>query len=237
MALQTAEDRMYYGFQYTIKTLNTLGVNMAKFINQTGKRFGRLLVQQHMGRNRSFKQLWRCLCDCGKEAVVTTQELNNGHTTSCGCYLKERITKHGGWNKGSYNTWRAMMRRCYNPKDKDYRNYGAVGIKVYLGWHDYLAFADAIGEPQGDETLDRIDPYGDYTPHNCRWASIPTQARNKRLSKKSKTGHTGVSEVYEGRWMAKLSINKKAFYSKVFSSLEEAVAARKELERIHWGVG
>lgn len=208
---------------------------MPKFIDQTGKRFGRLFVQQHLGRNKNLKQIWRCLCDCGNEAVVTTQELNRGDTTSCGCYLKERITKHGCCLLSSYNTWRAMMRRCYNPKDKDYKKYGAVGIKVCPEWHDYLTFAADMGEPQGDETLDRIDPYGDYTPQNCRWASLSIQARNLRISKRNKSGYTGVRIAYANKWMAEITVKKRKFYSKVFDTIEEAIAARKELERIHWG--
>ena len=32
------------------------------------------------------------------------------------------------------------------------------------------------------------------------------------------------------------TIGKKAYYSKLFPTVEEAAAARKELERIHWGV-
>ena len=209
---------------------------MPKFIDQTGKRFGRLLAQKHLGRTKNLKQLWGCLCDCGTYVEVTTQELNRGDTTSCGCYAKERITKHGGYKNSSYNTWRAMKRRCYNPKDKDFHKYGGVGIKVCARWLDYTTFVADMGEPQGDETLDRIDPYGDYTPENCRWASLPVQARNQRLSSKNKSGHVGVSNVYADKWMAKITVNKQSFYSKVFGSFEEAVAARKNLEQIYWGL-
>lgn len=28
---------------------------------------------------------WKCLCDCGRETIVRTTNLRNGHTTSCGC--------------------------------------------------------------------------------------------------------------------------------------------------------
>jgi hypothetical protein len=30
-----------------------------------------------------------------------------------------------------------------------------------------------------NETLDRIDPKGNYTPKNCRWADATIQANNK----------------------------------------------------------
>lgn len=207
---------------------------MGKFVDRTGQLFGRLRVVSEAGRNHLKKVLWKCQCDCGGFITVPSGALVTGNTKSCGCVPKN--FKHGGWNKSSYNSWRAMMRRCNNPNAKDYVRYGAIGVKVYERWHDYLAFAADMGEPTGDETLDRIDPYGDYTPDNCRWASLPVQARNLRVRPSSKTGVTGVSQVKNGKWMAKVTKGKKAYYSKVFDTLEAAAAARKELERLHWGV-
>lgn len=208
---------------------------MPKFIDRTGQKFGRLLVLEEAGRNQLKKVLWKCQCDCGNVVTRTAGALVTGGSVSCGCYFKERITKHGGWKNASYNTWRSMMRRCYNPKDKDYPRYGGKGITVCENWHDYTAFAKYMGEPVGTETLDRINPYGNYEPSNCRWANLPTQARNIRLHSKNKSGHVGVTEVYAGKWMAKITKNSKSFYSQVFANIEDAIAARKELERLHWG--
>jgi hypothetical protein len=223
-----------FGLLCTIKALS--GGLMPKFIDRTGQRFGRLVILEEAGRNNLKKVMWRCLCDCGKKTTVPSGGLVTGNTTSCGCFLQEKITKHGGWKKASYNTWRAMMRRCNNPSDKDYARYGGAGISVCSQWHDYLSFAADMGEPVGSETLDRKDPYGNYDPGNCRWASLPVQARNTRRHSKNKSGHTGVSEVYANRWMAKITKGKRSFYSRVFCTIEEAAAARKELERLHWGV-
>lgn len=207
---------------------------MPKFIDQTGKRFGRLVVQSHEGRNVNLKQLWKCQCDCGNLKIVTTQELNAGDTKSCGCIIPN--FKHGGWNKSSYNTWRGMMRRCNNPKDKDYLKYGAKGITVCPEWSDYVTFVVDMGEPQSSETLDRINPYGNYNPKNCRWASLSIQARNTRLQKENKSGFTGVRLVYGKKWMAEITVKKRKFYSQVFNTIEEAVNARKTLEQKHWGI-
>jgi hypothetical protein len=207
---------------------------MPKFIDRTGQRFGRLTALNRAGYTKTKKVIWRCKCDCGNEAFVDSCKLVTGNTLSCGCYLKERITKHGGWNKSSYNTWRAMMRRCYKPTDKDYKRYGAVGVTVCPEWHDYLKFAADMGEPEGDQTLDRVDPYGNYIKENCRWACLPVQARNTRVRATTESGVTGVFRVYNDKWMAKITAKKKSYYSKVVGSCEEAAAARKELERKYW---
>jgi hypothetical protein len=209
---------------------------MPKFVDRRGQKFGRLLVVEEAGRNALKKVMWRCVCDCGKEVVVPSGGLVTGNTTSCGCFLQEKITKHGGWKKASYNTWRAMMRRCYKQQDKDYPRYGGKGVSVCERWHEYLNFAADMGEPYGDETLDRKDVYGNYEPDNCRWAGVKTQNRNLRVRANSVTGVTGVSKTVSGTYMAKISVGTKAFYSKCFKTVEEAAAARKELERLHWKV-
>jgi len=206
-----------------------------KFIDRLGQRFNRLLVVEPAGRDRNKKVLWKCLCDCGQTTVVTSGSLVTGNTTSCGCVLKEAITKHGGTGKGSYNTWRAMMRRCYKELDKDYKNYGGRGIVVHAPWHEYLVFALEVGEPTGKQTLDRIDVNGHYEPGNVRWAEPSVQMRNMRFPKTNKTGVLGVL-FHNNRYYANITAQGKKFYSKCFERLEDAAAARKELERIHWGV-
>jgi hypothetical protein len=206
---------------------------MPKFIDRTGLRYGRLLVLERAGRTASKKVLWKCACDCGGTALVDACSLVTQNTTSCGCVIPN--FKHGGWKKSSYNTWRAMMRRCDNPQDKDYPKYGGVGITVCPEWHDYAKFAEDMGEPVGDQTLDRKDPYGNYEPDNCRWASLPTQARNVRVRQNSESGHIGVHRRGK-KWLAEITVGKKKYYAKLQDTVEAAVAARKELERLHWGV-
>ena len=204
-----------------------------KLIDRTGQVFGKLVVLEQAGRDNLKKVLWRCRCECGNETVVVSGSLVTGNTTSCGCIVPN--FKHGGTGKGSYNTWRAMIRRCTVPTDKDYPRYGGRGISVCPAWLEYANFVADMGEPTGDETLDRINVYGNYSPDNCRWAGVQTQNRNTRLRSNSTTGHIGVTAVGK-KFMAKITVGKKSYYSKTFANLEEAVAARKELERLHWGV-
>lgn len=58
----------------------------------TGKRFGKLVVLQQLGKKRG-DTVWLCRCDCGNTHEVTSSNLKNGSTTSCGCFNKELRSK------------------------------------------------------------------------------------------------------------------------------------------------
>ena len=58
-----------------------------------GKQFGNLTVAAYDGR-RGEKHYWRCLCKCGKEAIVCQSNLKSSHTRSCGCLSDPRNTRH-----------------------------------------------------------------------------------------------------------------------------------------------
>lgn len=204
---------------------------MPKKVDITGRVYGKLTVLKWEGHNTHKQRTWLCLCECGNTSVVAGGCLTTGNTKSCGC--GEGFRRHGGAGKGSYNTWRAMMRRCYNPKDKDYAKYGAVGVTVQESWHDYLAFAVDMGEPEGAETLHRVDPYGNYAKENCAWASPTVQARVIRVPRRSKTGIIGV-HVYNGKYRAQISVGKQKYFGKQRKSIEDAIMDRRELEAKHW---
>lgn len=48
-----------------------------------GLRFGRLVVVEKDSVDKKQGVKWRCLCDCGNEAIVIGSNLRNGHTQSC----------------------------------------------------------------------------------------------------------------------------------------------------------
>ena len=204
---------------------------MAKFVDRSGVRYGRLVAEECVERTENKKLLWRCVCDCGNSKLVSAGSLASGNTQSCGCLLKEKITKHGGFGKRSYNTWRAMVRRCVNPKDKDYPRYGGKGVTVCKEWLDYSTFAADMGEPPDNHTLDRVNPYGNYEPGNCRWATLTQQNRNTR----QRTDRpTGVQRRF-GKWYAEISVKKKKYYGRARVLLADAVEDRRQLELLYWG--
>ena len=157
----------------------------AGFKDLAGKRFERLTVIAFYS-NKPVR--WVCQCDCGQITVATGSQLRGGHTRSCGCLQKEHASRtgksaatHGRRFTREYQCWVDMRRRCDNPKNASYKNYGAKGITVCNRWQTSFAnfFADMGKCPKGF-TLDRFPNHeGNYEPGNCRWANQDQQANNK----------------------------------------------------------
>lgn len=61
-------------------------------IDETGNRFGKLLVLKRAESGKDGRARWLCRCDCGNEAIVRGNNLRRGNTQSCGCM---QGTNHG----------------------------------------------------------------------------------------------------------------------------------------------
>lgn len=165
---------------------------MAKVIDLTGKRFGRLTVIKQEGYDKRRHALWLCKCQCGNEKTIRGSDLLHSGTISCGCLKKEsakkQMTTHGKTNTRLYPIWRGMRARCYHETSPFYNEYGGRGITMCEAWeNDFMAFYNWAYEngydenaPKGECTLDRIDVNGNYEPSNCRWVSMEIQNKNKR---------------------------------------------------------
>jgi hypothetical protein len=173
-----------------------------------GRRFGRgVVLDPDIGRERNGHRLARLLCHpheggCGTVYEARVSHLHEGLVRSCGCLRHEWTAQagnqgnrtHGLYNHPLYETWRLMIRRCEDPRDRAYPRYGGrvPPVTVWGPWHDAARFiADVEAEigprPPGRTasgkrplyTLDRRDNDGNYEPGNIRWATWPQQRRNQ----------------------------------------------------------
>lgn len=174
---------------------------MGAKIDLTGQRFGRLTVVHDTRKRRQSYVVWLCRCDCGGITEVTSGNLRGGITRSCGCLHAEASLEnikgvrpkpvHGLSNHRLHRIWHGMKTRCYNPNNKDFKDYGARGIKICSAWlSDFQAFYEwAVNNGYEESlTIDRIDVNGDYEPGNCKWATRAEQSRNQRRTKKKSGG-------------------------------------------------
>lgn len=157
----------------------------------TDQMFGRLRVIRFDRRTTTpaghYLNYWLCQCDCGNQRSVLNKSLIKGAIRSCGCLRKEisaaKCMAHGKSHVSEYLVWLNMRRRCNDPKDKSYKDYGARGIKVCDRWTNFGNFyADMGSRPTPKHSIDRKNNDGDYNLANCRWATNYEQSLNKRNS-------------------------------------------------------
>jgi hypothetical protein len=147
-----------------------------------GKRFGFVLVEAITDTGEHGPTRVRCTCDCGKRFETTGRKLSSGYIISCGCLRGQSQATHGMSGSVEYRVWAQMKRRCLDPSDDYYANYGGRGIRVCDRWvMSFPAFYEDIGpRPTPKHTIDRINNDGHYEPGNCHWALPYQQSRNKR---------------------------------------------------------
>ena len=93
-------------------------------IDLTDKQFGYLTPMYYIKGGK-----WHCRCKCGKELDVDTRNLNSGHTTSCGCFQKEKASQNtidmigfendgikviskAPSDKSGYAHWNCICKKC-----------------------------------------------------------------------------------------------------------------------------
>jgi hypothetical protein len=155
---------------------------------------------------------------------------------------------HGMSKTKSYSRWRSMKKRCDNPKDPYYKDYGGRGIKVCERWDkSFPAYFEDVGERPEGLTLDRVDNDGGYWcgkcdeclangwPKNWRWATQKQQIFNQR-PKPNKTGYSGVVQYADNRYQAQIYLAGKTKKLGSFDTAEEAGQAYLEARQEANGV-
>jgi hypothetical protein len=179
----------------------------ASGVERTGRILNRYL-ERAMTPSETNIPYGFCHCGCGQKTKISTVSLaSRGWVKGkplkyLHCHrrhTKEEIQKiavssceHGhtanGATSRTYNTWRGMLDRCYRKTNCQYFRYGGSGVTVCERWHSFVNFLIDMGERPEGKTLDRFpDPYGNYEPGNCRWATNSEQVHNRRKKWTSQT--------------------------------------------------
>lgn len=138
-----------------------------------------VIYKSRIGKDK-VRSDWYYLCRCSKghQSCLRMADLTKSECVKC--YIPHNKKQDGVKKRPSYAIWTMMKQRCNNPKNKDYKHYGARGIKVCPRWNLYLNFYEDMGEKPEGLTLDRIDNNGNYELSNCRWVTQKEQILNSR---------------------------------------------------------
>lgn len=152
-----------------------------------GKIVGSLTVLKEVGKNRFGEYMWECLCVCGSTSIMRGTVLKRHRVKFCAkcrnANNRKASSSHGLSKTRIYSIWCGVKKRCYNPSEEAYKNYGGRGIIMCKRWQIFENFyQDMYPTYMDDLTLDRINNNGNYTPRNCRWATHKQQAKNTRKS-------------------------------------------------------
>ena len=79
-----------FGLSQSCGCLQQDGLRERK-LDLTGLEYGRLKVIEYAGSNKHQSATWLCRCECGKERIYATGNLQSGNSTSCGCFDKRRL--------------------------------------------------------------------------------------------------------------------------------------------------
>lgn len=124
---------------------------------------------------------------CGREQEVYTSSLkkrSNTHESICSKLIFINNELEASKDSRFYKIWSGMR---YRTNDINNQYYGAKGINSDA-FENFVSFFDTMHESyeehvkqygEKNTTIDRIDPDKDYTPENCRWATIEEQNGNK----------------------------------------------------------
>ena len=156
---------------------------------EVGNKFERLTVlSTEFRRTKSGAAYFLCRCDCGTEKEFLFRGFFMAK--SCGCLQKEKARTgkltHGQSRTPLYRVWQGMKDRCYNPRRKEYPNYGGRGITVCDEWlkdpQAFITWAKDTGWERGLD-IDRIDNDGPYSPENCRFVTRADNLYNRRTTR------------------------------------------------------
>ena len=141
------------------------------------------------------------------------------------------------WKSPEYNAWIHLMHRCFNPKDKAFKHYGARGISVCTRWRESFDdfCADMGPRPSTNFSIDRINPNGNYEPSNCKWSSKIEQANNKQTNRRINF----FGEMLTSREIAiKTGIPNRTIRSRIDRGMDqEKISSQSPLIRSQWEHG
>jgi hypothetical protein len=147
----------------------TYPIGRNDIINETGHRYGKLLVIKQATLPHKHNASWECLCNCGNTVIVAGANLRNGNTKSCGCLT-------GKLPKGEASFRCLVLQYKNNAKKRNLKfQLSNNQLKQLFCRPCFYCNSPPITTISGNRTngsftyngIDRIDNNKGYTIDNC----------------------------------------------------------------------
>lgn len=203
---------------------------MREYPDLIGQKFGKLEV---VGQAESAggKRRWVCRCDCGRETVVFGTNLTRGTTVSCGCKKRSDLTgQHIG-------------RLTVLERSEEYAPRGSRKVRLWkcrcdCGAITYKA-TDTLTSPALSMCRDCAAVYGVEKAREKAGFVAGTQITKIRDPQEASENLSGTRGVYfdtkTGRYRARVKFQGKTYNLGSFTTLEDAVKARRRGEEEIFG--
>ncbi len=168
---------------------------------------------------KSGNVFWKCECSCGNIRRVAGHRILRGESKRCNAPKHKRDdpvnVTHGMRYTKIYACWRNIKIRCLNPTSQNFYLYGGRGISICDRWVDsFENFYEDMKDGHDDsKSIERIDVDGNYCKENCRWATKPEQAKNKRNT--AYLTYKGVTKR-AADWAAAIGANPRTVVRRVY---------------------
>lgn len=203
---------------------------MRDYPSLIGKRFGKLIVVAQ-AESKSGQRRWMCQCDCGGTNIVTTGNLNNGHTTNCGCKKSPDLT---GQVFGKLTVIGRSDRR--NPRGK--RTTPMWECRCECGNITYKA-TDTLTNPDESMCQECKGRIGAEIARQSAGFVGGTQISRIKNMTLIATNTSGCRGVYydkkTNKYRARLKFKGKIMNFGSYTNFEDAVKARQAAEQEYFG--
>ena len=164
-----------------------------------------------------------------REYLIECVELD----TQAGSLLWKRRPVSHFKSKRAYSTWNSRYAGKPAFRTPNGRGY-LVGCLDYQSLFAHRVIYTLVYGEVGDGQIDHIN--GDRTdnrPSNLRLVTPLENRRNAAIPRTNKSGVVGVSfRPDKGRWRACINVSDKSKHLGYFSTIEEAVSARRSAEKL-----
>lgn len=229
-----------------------------------GKKFGMLTVlyqaEDYISPKGKHMSQWACICDCGNKniIIVSTTNLKNKSTKSCGCLKKrlmsKKLKKYNQFNLKEYeygigytlNGDEFWFDKEDYEKIKSYCWYYTPG--GYVAAHDpilkrpiflhrlVLGFPDSCYEINHKKHPPHPERKYDNRKSNLEIVTHSQNMMNMSIPKHNTSGRIGVGwNKCKNKWRAYICVNGKTMHIGYFKNFEDAVKARQEAEIKYFG--